>query len=70
MTKHGGKIQREARKLQKATGVRYTEALARVQRDAPPVGRCPVCGSYDLETEHGGGGQHRLVCNACTWGES
>lgn len=66
MTKRGGKIQREARKLQRATGVRYTEALAQVQRVSGVPDHCPECGGYDLGTTHEG---VRAVqaCNECSW---
>ena len=71
MTRNGSNsTKRSARRLQRDSGIPYSQALAQVQRETVPVGRCPACGSYDLDTEHGGGGQPVTVCNDCPWGEA
>jgi ssDNA-binding Zn-finger/Zn-ribbon topoisomerase 1 len=58
---------RKARRIQRETGLRPAEALELAQRELLPAGACPACGSYDLGTEHGGGGQIVAACNDCPW---
>jgi len=67
MTKKKSPHKRDARALQRATGMPYTAALAQVQRTEAPAPPCPGCGSYDVTSEHGGGSQPVASCNACDW---
>lgn len=61
---------RKVRALQRATGMSQTQAVAQLMRINPLVAACPVCGSYDLDSIHGGGGQTLQVCNVCPWEEA
>ena len=46
-------------------GTEQDTGTQQVQRK--PGAPCPECGSYDLGTEHVGGGQSVAACNDCPW---